>query len=167
MFWFDKADDRALFMDIRSGEYTINRKGRSPVVVRPDVVADFAAMPFADSSFRLVVFDPPHFESFGESGTMAKTYGVLREGWRETLRAGFGECFRVLQDGGVLVFKWCEWEIPINEVLSLTQEKPLFGHRSGKAARTHWVTFIKQNAKGQGHLPAAQGVANKEDVNGG
>jgi len=142
-FWFDKDDGRALFMDIRRGEYAINRKGRSPVVVQPDVVADFASMPIPDESFRLVVFDPPHFESFSESGTMAKTYGVLRDGWRDMLRAGFAECFRVLEPGGFLVFKWCEWEIPVRDVLALTEEKPLFGHKSGKAARTHWVTFMK------------------------
>ena len=27
--------------------------------------------------------------------------------------------------------------------ITLTPEKPLFGHRSGKQQKTHWVTFIK------------------------
>lgn len=30
--------------------------------------------------------------------------------------------------------------------LALTPEKPLIGHRSGKTARTHWVTFLKPAA---------------------
>jgi hypothetical protein len=27
--------------------------------------------------------------------------------------------------------------------LALTPEKPLFGHKSGAKARTHWCTFMK------------------------
>jgi SAM-dependent methyltransferase len=142
-FWFDKNDERAMFMDVRAGEYPVNRKGRSPVSVKPDIVADFSAMPFPNGSFNLVVFDPPHFETLGASGTFAKTYGRLIDGWRETLSGGFAECFRVLKPGGTLIFKWCEWEIPVREVLALTPEKPLFGHISGKRAQTHWICFLK------------------------
>ena len=28
--------------------------------------------------------------------------------------------------------------------LELTDEKPLFGHISGKRANTHWITFMKE-----------------------
>jgi SAM-dependent methyltransferase len=59
------------------------------------------------------------------------------------LRGGFSECFRVLKPGGTLIFKWAETEIPLAEVLALTEHQPLYGHRSGKAAKTHWVAFIK------------------------
>ena len=44
---------------------------------------------------------------------------------------------------GVLIFKWDEYEIPIKEILKLTNQKPLFGHISGKRAQTHWVCFMK------------------------
>ena len=152
-FWFDPQDERALFMDIREGEWkkdygTPATAGRSPVVVRPDVLADFTKMPFPDESFHLVVFDPPHHTSthFGKScSIMQAHYGVLFPGWEEGLRKGFEECFRVLQENGTLVFKWCSREIPLSRVLALTDRKPLFGHRSGKKAQTHWVVFLKQN----------------------
>lgn len=61
------------------------------------------------------------------------------------IRRGFAECFRVLGDGGFLVFKWNEVEIPLTRILALTPEKPLFGHKSGKTNQTHWVCFMKQN----------------------
>lgn len=75
---------------------------------------------------------------------MAKKYGKLnRKTWRDDLRKGFAECFRVLKPDGVLIFKWNEYEIPVAEVLKLTPYTPLFGHKSGKAAKTHWLTFMK------------------------
>jgi hypothetical protein len=42
-----------------------------------------------------------------------------------------------------LVFKWNECDIPLKDVLECTTEKPLFGHPSGKAQKTHWVCFMK------------------------
>jgi len=34
--------------------------------------------------------------------------------------------------------------------LSLTPEKPLYGHRSGKQSKTHWIAFLKPNAEAHG-----------------
>lgn len=147
-FWFNPRDDRALFLDCRKGVYPVTsyeRPKRIPVTVDPDVVASFTDMPFPSDTFNLVVFDPPHLSKMGDNSTLAKNYGKLLPDWRDTIRAGFAECFRVLRPGGTLVFKWCAIEIPLAEVLALTDEKPLFGHRSGKRADTHWVAFIKQN----------------------
>ena len=31
----------------------------------------------------------------------------------------------------------------LREVLALTPEKPLYGHKTGAKARTHWVAFVK------------------------
>ena len=103
-----------------------------------------SALPFPSESFAHVVFDPPHMEKLGDTGHYAMAYGKLRGNWREELRLGFAECFRVLKINGTLIFKWCEIEIPLRDVLSLTPHKPLYGHRSGKAAKTHWVAFIKE-----------------------
>ncbi len=145
--WFDKSDPRVTFLDIRDCEYVIAPDLAYPkgtvVAIRPDVVGDFAEMPFPDESFHHVVFDPPHVKRNEPLGTVTKKYGVLGECWREMLRGGFAECFRVLKPGGTLVFKWCEVEIPVQEVLSLTDQQPLYGHRSGKKAGTHWIVFIK------------------------
>ena len=148
MFWFDHEDGRAVFMDARKGEWPMP-SGRKATVVEPDVVADFTAMPFADESFALVVFDPPHHTSshFGTKhiSIMQAKYGVLLPGWEEMLAAGFAECFRVLKPHGTLIFKWGAREIPLARVLALTPHRPLFGHTSGAKAHTHWVAFLKHN----------------------
>jgi len=149
-FWFNKENPDALFMDKRDEEYPIKPDKSHParnLVVAPDVVGDFTKMPFPDESFWHVVFDPPHAR-FGENSVMAKTYGTLGGiDWREMLRDGFSECFRVLKPNGTLIFKWCEWDIPTREVLKMTDETPLYGHISGKRAQTHWIAFLKQNAR--------------------
>ena len=147
MFWFDREDDRAVFVDKRSETHELPDKsssgGSRTIVIAPDIVADFTDLPFADNTFAMVVFDPPHFARNGNNGWMAKKYGTLEGDWREELRKGFAECFRVLKPEGALIFKWCEVEIPLADVLSLTDQKPLYGHRSGKKAGTHWVAFVK------------------------
>jgi ubiquinone/menaquinone biosynthesis C-methylase UbiE len=142
MMWFDKADGRALFLDKRR-EVTTDPRG-AEIVVNPDMVANFTALPFDDNSFSLVVFDPPHTFN-GTDSAMAKKYGTLAPGWREEITRGFAECFRVLKPSGTLVFKWNEHRVPVSTVLAMTPEKPLFGHRSGAAARTHWLVFMKPN----------------------
>lgn len=140
MFWFDKQDSRALFLDKRS-ETLVTNEGYD-VVVAPDVVGSYADLPFPDATFSLVVFDPPHTYN-GANSEMAKKYGRLEAGWQDEITAGFAECFRVLRPNGTLIFKWNEHRVPLAVVLSMTPEKPLFGHRSGAAAKTHWIAFIK------------------------
>ncbi|TCB75630.1 SAM-dependent methyltransferase, partial [Acinetobacter sp. ANC 4177] len=39
--------------------------------------------------------------------------------------------------------KWNETQIKVSEILELTDQKPVFGHISGKRANTHWITFMK------------------------
>lgn len=141
MFWFDKQDDRALFGDIRAESHTLC-DGRA-LEVSPDMQFDFRSLPFEDQSFSCVVFDPPHFESLGKSSWLAKKYGRLIGDWRDDIREGFSECFRVLKPNGVLIFKWNEYQIPLRDVLALTDEKPLFGNRKPAQAKTHWVAFMK------------------------
>lgn len=104
---------------------------------------DFTQMPFDDEMFNLVVFDPPHLNKLGQNTWMAKKYGVLAYHWRDDIRDGFKECFRVLKPGGVLVFKWNEIQVKISDVEPFFPTKPLFGHTSGKHGRTKWITFIK------------------------
>jgi ubiquinone/menaquinone biosynthesis C-methylase UbiE len=141
MFWFDKSDDRALFNDIRKESHTLC-DGRG-LEINPDTQYDFTNLGFKDNQFNLVVFDPPHLKNVGDEAYMAKKYGKLTGDWHEMLKEGFKECFRVLKPGGTLIFKWNEDQIKVKEILSLTEEKPLFGHRSGKASKTHWIAFIK------------------------
>ncbi|HAU5688284.1 Uncharacterised protein [Citrobacter freundii] len=81
MFWFNKQDTRAVFTDIRAEEHELCDGRR--LVISPDLIADFRSLPFADSSFPVVVFDPPHLERVGQSAWMGKKYGRLnKKTWR-------------------------------------------------------------------------------------
>lgn len=142
MFYFDKDDDRVEFGDIRTMEPTVF-SNRHVIEVRPDTLMDFRDLPYEDNSFRLVIFDPPHVDNAGEGSWLRAKYGFLGASWREDLAAGFRECFRVLEPLGVLIFKWSEVRIPVAEVLELTPERPLIGHRSGARMNTHWIAFMK------------------------
>lgn len=147
MMWFDRQDDRALFVDKRRETLIADtREGAREIVVDPDILADFTALPFDDNTFTLVVFDPPHTFA-GPNSWTRKKYGTLEPDWREQIRAGFRECFRVLAPMGTLIFKWNEHRVPVSTVLALTPEKPLFGQRCGATARTHWIVFHKRNAE--------------------
>lgn len=144
MFWFDKAHRDALYVDIREEEDFQTGKGKDNRhrAIKPDVVMDFRKLDLPANSFSLVVFDPPHL-FIGRKSYFAQIYGSLEKSWEEDLRKGFAECFRVLKKNGVLIFKWNESDIPLRKILALTPVKPLFGHRSGKAQKTHWITFMK------------------------
>ena len=137
MFWFQKKREDVVFMDIREEEYTICDK---EVKVQPDIVGDFRAIPFLNNTFDMVVFDPPHLRWAGSKSIMRAQYGQLSEDWENDIAQGFKECFRVLRPGGFLVFKWCEEQIKLKQILSLSSEKPLFGNQRGK---TFWLIFRK------------------------
>ena len=149
MFWFDKADERAVFGDIRK-ESHILCDGRE-LVVSPDQLIDFRNLPFDDETYSLVVFDPPHLVSAGEKSWLRAKYGALnRETWRDDLRQGFAEAFRVLKPHGTLIFKWNETQIKVREILALTDVRPVIGHVSGKQANTHWICFLKPDTNPNG-----------------
>ena len=82
MMWFDKADPDTIYMDIRDAEF-IACDGRR-VRIHPDLIADFRDMPFDDCCFKLVVFDPPHFNRLGVNSYAAQKYGRLFPTWELT-----------------------------------------------------------------------------------
>lgn len=139
MFWFDKDNPLVDFMDNRVEDCCLC-DGRK-FTVKPDIIGDFTDMPFPSKSYKLVVFDPPHLVRIGSESYMAKKYGKLSAGWEKDLRNGFNECMRVLDDFGVLVFKWSEVQIKISQVLNAIGQKPLFGHRTNQ--NTLWMCFMK------------------------
>lgn len=158
MFWFDKQNPQTLFCDNREffGELCDGRTFE----VKPDILADFTALPFEDENFYHVIFDPPHLlrntgdskmaaqygslsEKAKPSGYQMVKYGALYADWRDMISKGFVECFRVLKPYGTLIFKWSEIDIKVSEILSLLPIKPLYGHKSGKANKTHWLCFMK------------------------
>lgn len=154
MFWFDRNDERVIFCDKRAERHMLKDKtvpsGRE-LIISPNIQSDFTALPFPSNYFRMVVFDPPHFDTSGPESWIRKKYGTLEGNWRAMLASGFDECFRVLAPSGTLIFKWSSVQIPLSEILKLTSVPPLFGHRSGKASLTHWVAFMKP---GTAHAPA-------------
>lgn len=141
MFYFDKKDPRVMFGDIRT-EYHILCDGRK-LEINPDINLDFTNLPFEDSSFYVVVFDPPHLIHCGDNAWIGKKYGRLPKDWKLQISAGFKECFRVLKPNGILIFKWNETQVKVSEILALTEVNPLVGHISGKRSNTHWITFLK------------------------
>lgn len=141
MFYFEKDNKDVLFCDIREEQHILCDKRKLEII--PDMILDFRNLPFESKSFKVVVFDPPHLNKLGANSWMAKKYGVLTNTWQDDIKSGFSECFRVLADDGVLIFKWNEIQIPLSQILKLTENKPLIGHKSGKASKTHWLLFVK------------------------
>jgi len=142
-FWFNKNHPNTLYIDNRKCEkgHDNYRKNHS---VEPDMIEDFRNMPFDNQSFKLVVFDPPHMKTLGENSKFKRYYGKLnKDTWKEDLFKGFNECIRVLENYGVLIFKWNECEIKKKEVLELFNREPLFGHPTNSKNNTHWFCFMK------------------------
>lgn len=149
MFWNDKHNPNVVFGDIRCEKITVTDRshgkpeGKRELLIEPDTIMDFRAMPFADNTFRLVSFDPPHLVRAGPKSWLAAKYGKLSADWRNDIKHGFEECLRVLEPEGILVFKWNETQVATREVLEICPIKPLFGHLSGRKGLTHWLVFMK------------------------
>ena len=139
MFWFDKQHPDTVYMDKRELEDTLC-DGRL-LEVKPDIIADFRNMPFADESFYMVVFDPPHLLKAGDDSWLAKKYGKLNpDTWQQDIAEGFNECMRVLKPNGTLIFKWNEEQVKLSQILKSIDAKPLIGN---KRSKTHWLVFMK------------------------
>lgn len=145
MFWFDKNNPNVEFCDKRKEKHVLC-DGRI-FEISPDTICDFTKLPFEDNSFKLVVFDPPHLKRSDEqtppTGYQQIKYGALYPGWEDIIHKGFMECFRVLDFNGILIFKWNETNVKVSEILKLAPVSPLFGHKSGKQSKTHWICFMK------------------------
>jgi hypothetical protein len=142
--WFDKNNPNVIHCDIRVEDLRVGiGENARDWNIRPDVQMDYLNIPFPANCFEMVVFDPPHLERLGLSSWLAQKYYKLFADWRDNLSRGFSECFRVLEPGGFLIFKWSEAQIPLADVLALVQYPPLFGHTTGSSSKTKWVCFRK------------------------
>lgn len=126
MHWFPNQQKNTIHMN---REDTLN--------VKPDLIGDFRHIPFPDETFRLVVFAPPPLRRSGES---RRSGNIDPRFWKDDLRAGFNECFRVLIRCGVLVFKWNEQNAHPSQVIPLAPERPVCWQKSGQ---THIMVFSK------------------------
>lgn len=145
--WFQKDETHTLYCDARTAHYESDygtRQAHRTIDVNPDMEIDFTKMPFEEGTFNLVVFDPPHLIGKDKSW-LKRMYGCYetKEQALRSVSQGIRECMRVLRTGGVLVFKWNELDISTREIIDACGYEPLFGHRSGKKANTHWLTFMK------------------------
>lgn len=141
MFYFDKNSNLVHFNDLRNISERLC-DGRL-LEIRPDSQYDFCHLPFSDEIFSLVIFDPPHLFNIGASSWMAKKYGKLdRNSWKDDIRNGFMECYRVLKTDGTMIFKWSEADVSEKELLSILPVRPLIGDR-GRGKNTLWLVFFK------------------------
>lgn len=141
MFWFDKYNENTIFCDIRNEDHVLCDGRR--LEIKPDFVMDFRKLDFKDKTFKLVVFDPPHLVNLGKTSWMAKKYGVLSDSWKDDIKKGFDECWRVLKNDGVLIFKWNERDVKIKDLISIIGRQPLFGHTTKNGGHTIWMCFMK------------------------
>ena len=146
MMWYDKHHPNAVFLDQRAE-------------CEPDVIGNYTDLKdFADESFRLIVFDPPHLikpESYANQSTLRRFGWLNAETWQSDMKKAFSELFRVLKPYGVLVFKWNNFSTSSTEILKLSPYPPLFynvisraqrkinDHSSARAERTLWFCFMK------------------------
>ncbi len=143
MFWKDKHQPNTIFIDCRKMEkgYNDYRKNRE---ISPDIIMDFRDLKFPDKKFKLIVMDPPHIVSASKNFRMARDYGILnKDTWKEDIKKGFDECWRCLDDYGVLVFKWNETSIKRKDILQVLGRDPLFGNLMMSKIPTHWFVFMK------------------------
>ena len=138
MMWKNKKHPNVLYIDSRKE-------------CNPDEIQDFRHMPYSDGSFQLVVFDPPHSIRNANFGHIQRDYGALcPETWQSDLKKGFAECWRVLRNNGILIFKWGETDRPLRTIIPLFPAEPLFWQKSaGSTSRgsrpcgTYWVCYMK------------------------
>lgn len=146
-FWFDKNHPNTLYMDIRKGEYKLSGS-RGSIIINPDIQGDFTNLPeeVKHNKYKLIVWDVPHFLGRKQTGDLTKTFGTLNpETWQDDLKKGFKELWNVLDDYGVLLFKFSDYHIKFDNVLKLFSEKPLFYNKinSKGVSTTKWFCFMK------------------------
>ena len=143
LFYYDKDCPAVIYQDSRQGMFEYP-EGRF-IEIAPSLLGDFTDMKNIPSGvkrtgFSLVVFDPPHLLRAGENSFLRTKYGVLPADWKKSIRKGFENGFRILQDNGVLLFKWSDVQIPHKDVIELSPYRPLLGDKRG---RTRWTVFLK------------------------
>jgi len=145
MMWKNKKHPNALYIDLKKE-------------CSPDAVQDFRCLPYADSTFKLVVFDPPHIIQ-NAKGNMVRDFGALNpDTWAKDLDAGFRECWRVLEDYGILIFKWSELcHKRLSQIEPYFPAEPLFTQITkntldsrGRTSRVYWCCFMKIKDKKRG-----------------
>ena len=141
-FWNNKQHPNTIYIDKR--KLIGKRDDGRTLNINPDMIMDFRKMNFPNKSFKLIVFDPPHLIGKDDGCRMLQSYGALnKETWKKDIKKGFDECWRVLEDYGILIFKWNDSSKKRAELLRIIGKEPLFGHPNGSKIPTHWFCFMK------------------------
>ena len=142
--WFQKFQKNTIFMDIRE-----EKKGTIKLQpnwsIEPTIIGDYRSIPFPEKSFKLVVWDIPHTLGKEIKGIIQMKYGYLdKDTYEKDLKEGFNSIMRVLDDYGILEFKYADITIPCKEILDLFPIKPLFGTVTKKGVNnTYWFCFMR------------------------
>ena len=141
--WFEKNHPDCIYVDLREQ-------------VRPTIVCDTRRLPFADGTFDLVVFDPPH-TNFGKNGLMSATYGwhTMPE-IRDIIAGTAKEAHRVSKTEALMAFKWSNRDMRLGPILALMQDhwQVLFGHsvaarprkfNSEHISETFWSMLLRNS----------------------
>jgi hypothetical protein len=134
MMWFDKHDPNTLYIDKRPE-------------CEPDQVANFTKLPYPDRKFKLIIFDPPHIiqKATENPSGMSNRFGYLQpETWQSDIQNGFTELWRLLDDYGILLFKWANTHASSDKLLELLPIKPLVYQITAKEARK-WRNNSRSN----------------------
>jgi 23S rRNA G2069 N7-methylase RlmK/C1962 C5-methylase RlmI len=151
MMWFNKHHPNALYLDLKPE-------------CEPDIIGDFRELrEFPNESFRLIVFDPPHLiksDKYPVSRMVRKFGGLNADTWRDDLKKGFLELWRLLKPYGILITKWSNFQISSDEFLKMAPVEPLVYQISANkylsvdgsrkkakcgtdTVQTLWFTFMK------------------------
>jgi len=151
MMWFNKNHPNTLYIDIRE-EDKGHIKEQVGHEIKPDMIADFTNLPqeIKEKKFKLIVWDVPHFKSRKLTGVFLKKFGGLHpETWQSDIKKGFSELWSVLDDYGVLIFKFSDYHIKFKDILKHISEEPLFFNtmnsmrNEGSKSETRWYCFMK------------------------
>lgn len=171
MIWAKKNDLPIVFIDI---EKRLERK--------PTMFADSRQLPFQDSMFHTVFFDPPHawafdsmFYSFPNEQLLKAQYATVT---RNGIPSYYGmeryrtktqllsylfhtekELYRVTMFDGIMWLKWNELRISLDRVLVVFKNwvevlrlEISDNHQQLSKIQTYWIAFLKKT-KGDETMP--------------
>ena len=158
-FWWDKNHPDCIYMDIREEEPgTIEFQPNWSV--KPDVIGDYRDMFFDNETFHLIVWDTPHILE-AKGGIMLMKYGKLGYGWKDDMRRGFNEIWRVLKPHGVLCSNTMICPYLCQRCLSVSQCNPSSeqGQRRALAAKEREpFGLLSSNCRKTEHANNDEGV---------
>lgn len=129
--------------------------------VHPEVVGDLKNSPFPENMFDIIFFDPPHLYRFGSPppwwNDKQHTWyglGVSRQYIYDLLFQGSKEIKCILKPGGLLFFKWCDYDILLSKALSCLVDFqqlmtiPITASKKDVKCRTYWIILQPETSSG-------------------